>query len=188
VTDHGGPGPPARGGRGRRTRQFPRLVLGSAAAAVAVGALAAGLSALAPRLPIRGEGGVALEGVELWLLTVFTAGVLSLLAALSAWIGQGWGGRGAREGLAELRARSEALEAARIAAGSERASPGDSGVTASPPGTQGRQGRAGEGPWEGAAAPGKAASEGEVLLPAGWFAAVGGWLLLLYAGGWILAS
>jgi hypothetical protein len=45
-----------------------------------------------------GPGGVRLlTGVDVWLLSVFTAGVIVLLLASSAWIAERFGSRGARD-------------------------------------------------------------------------------------------
>lgn len=180
-----------------------RFLLGSAGAAGGVALLAALFARLVPELTWRGGragAGVGWEGPwEVWLLTLFTAGVLALLAAASAWIGQALGGRGAREGLAELRARGVRLEEAAREGGREgsggKGRRGDEGrgrPGAPLPGAFGRS-TGMEGLAEGPPVPlepggGRSPAGGGASLPAGWFAAVGGWLLLLYAGGWFLGG
>ncbi len=172
-----------------------RFLLGSAGAAGGVALLAGFFARLVPGLTWRGGRGgegVGWEGPwEVWLLTLFTAGVLALLAAASAWLGQALGGRGAREGLAELRARGARLEALKQD-GAKRVGNGVDRERGSPRFSRGGAGGTG-GLAEGS--PGPAASEeerqggkGAVPLPAGWFAAVGGWLLLLYAAAFLLGG
>ncbi len=69
---------------------------GALAVALGAAAFAAGVS----RLELRGGRIQLLETVEIWLLAVFTAGVLALLLGGSARLGVRLPGRAAREGLA----------------------------------------------------------------------------------------
>lgn len=171
-----GPGRP-RGGRGRRTGgavqgRGGRFLAGSAAGAGAAALLCLGFATGAVRLEPRG-GGAGGEGLgEVWLLTVFTGGVLSILFGFSAWLGQGITGRGAREGLAALRARMEDPPSGAEARLSEGADPGASEVARAVGGTGSPVSPKGE------------PASGTSRIDPGWFVAVGGWLLLLYAAGW----
>lgn len=125
--------------------------------ALGAGGAAAGLT----RLEVRGGGRLLLTTSEVWLLVVFVAGVLALLFGASARVGLGLRGRGAREGLERLRARAEALE---------RKDGTD------PEALRGRPDAAGD-------AGGDAGGEGpgpEAIM------ATGGWLLLVYAAGWLV--
>jgi hypothetical protein len=135
--------------------------------------LAAGLTGvvLAGAVPLflklEPRGGLRLlTPVELWLLSVFTLGALGVLLGSSVGL-MGGTGRGAREGLRELRERADRLERATEGAGDE---PGEARPAPASPRAEGDDG-------------------GKERADAGWWvAATGAFLLAVYALGWLAAG
>lgn len=136
-----------------------RFWLSALAAAAGTAGLAGAALPLLLRLEPRGWAGpLVLTASEIWLLEVFTAGVLALLLGLAG-LGGGWfDARGVRDALE----REEAAPEPGAGAGPERPGEEEGGTTD-------REGR-----------------ESGDTGPAWWLIAVGGGLLGIYATGWLL--